>query len=121
MAEGWGPTAANAALTTVTTDYPWLKLHVGAPGAAGTAGAAVETTRKQITYGTASAGAISSNAQAQWTNVAGSEDYTHATFWSASTAGTFGFSGVVTGNPVVAGDTYSVASGDTDVALILAA
>ena len=63
MAEGWGPTAGNAALTTLTTDYSWIKLHTGAPGSAGTSNAATETTRKQISWGTASAGAISSNAQ----------------------------------------------------------
>ncbi len=120
MAEGWGPTAGNAALTTLTTDYPWIKLHTGAPGSAGTSNAATETTRKQVTWGSASAGAVSSSAQVQWTNVAGSEDYTHCTFWTASTAGTFGFSGTVTANAVTAGDTFTVASGDIDVALTLA-
>lgn len=120
MAEGWGATAGNAALTDLTTTYPWIKLHVGAPGSAGTSNAATETTRKQVTWGSASGGAISSSAQVQWTAVAGSEDYTHCTFWTASTAGTFGFSGTVTANAVTAGDTFTIASGDIDVSLTLA-
>lgn len=121
MAEGWGATAGNAALTTLTTTYPWLKLHTAAPGSAGTTAAATETTRKQVTWGTASAGAIESATTAlTWTNVAGSEDYTHCTFWTASTAGTFGFSGTVTANPVTAGDTFTIAIGDVDVTLTLA-
>lgn len=121
MAEGWGATAGNAALTTLTTTYPWLKLHTAAPGSAGTTAAATETTRKQVTWGTASAGAIDNITTAlTWTNVAGSEDYTHCTFWTASTAGTFGFSGTVTANPVTAGDTFTIAIGDVDVTLTLA-
>jgi hypothetical protein len=120
MAEGWGPTAANSALNTLVAAYPWVKLHVGAPGSAGTSNAATETTRKQVTWGSASGGAVASSAQIQWTNVAGSEDYTHATFWTASTAGTFGFSGTVTASAVTVADTFTVASGDVDVALTLA-
>jgi len=120
MAEGWGATAGNAALTAETTARPWIKLHVGAPGSAGTANPATETTRKQATWGTASGGTISNTNQLQWTNVAGSEDYTHFTTWSASTAGTFGISGTVTANPVTAGDTFTIAIGDLDISLTLA-
>ncbi len=120
MAEGWGPTAANSALDTLVAAYPWIKLHVGAPGAAGTSNAAAETTRKQVTWGSASGGAVSNSAQVQWTNVAGSEDYTHFTLWTASTAGTFGYSGTMTANAVSAGDTFTLAIGDIDVAVTLA-
>lgn len=120
MAEGWGATAGNAALDAEVAARPWIKLHVGAPGAAGTANAATETTRKQVTWGSAAAGLVSNSAQVQWTNVAGSEDYTHFTTWSASTAGTFGVSGTVTANAVTAGDTFTIAVGDLDISLTLA-
>ena len=120
MAEGFGVAGANTALDALVAAYPWIKHHTAAPGSAGTANAATETTRKQVTWAAASGGAVSSSAQVQWTNVAGSEDYTHASFWTASSAGTFGFSGVTTGNPVTAGDTYTVASGDIDVSVTLA-
>lgn len=120
MAEGWGPTAANHALDTEMALYTWMKLHIGAPGAAGTTSPAAETTPKQITWAAAASGATTSTAGLSWTNVAGSEDYTHFTTWTASTAGTFGISGTVTANPVVAGDTFSIAAGDVDVSLTLA-
>ena len=120
MAEGWGPTAANHALDTELAIYTWVKLHVGAPGAAGTSNPATETTRKQATWAAASGGASTTTAQLQWTTVAGTEDYTHFTVWTASTAGTFGFSGTVTANAVTAGDTFTIATGDLDVSVTLA-
>src|SRR5690242_20894927 len=65
----------------------WVKLHKGVPGEAGTENAAGETTRKKVTWtGTTilkNSGALS------WTNVSTAETYTHVSFWTASTAGTF--------------------------------
>lgn len=122
MATGWGPTAGNAALTTLTAAYPWIKLHVtGGPGAAGTSNPATETTRKQITsFGTASGGSQSSAADLVWTSIAGSEDATDFTAWTASTAGTFGYSGTVTANPYTAGDTLTIPSGSFTASVTLA-
>jgi hypothetical protein len=120
MAEGWGPTAANHALTTEAALYTWCKLHVGAPGSAGTANAAAETTRKQVTWGTASGGVISNTNDLVWTAVAGTEDFTHFSMWTASTAGTFGWSGVITANAVTIGDTFTIPIGDHDNAVTLA-
>lgn len=120
MAEGWSSTAGNAALTTLVATYPWIQLHVGAPGAAGTANPAVETDRVQATWGTASAGAVSNSAALTWTAVGGTEDYTHYTAWTASTAGTFGFSGTITANSVTTGDDFEIPIGALDVALTLA-
>lgn len=120
MAEGWGPTAANAALDAQLAAYPWFKPHIGAPGAAGASNAAVETTRKQVTWGAAASGAASNTAALVWTSVPAVEDWTHGSFWSASTAGTFGFSGTVTGNSLQIGDTARIEIGDVDVTLTLA-
>lgn len=120
MATSWGPTAGNAALDALLAAYPWIKLHVGAPGASGTSNPATETTRKQATWTSAAAGAAANSNLLQWTNVAASEDYTHFTAWTASTAGTFGFSGTVTANAVTIGDTFEIAIGDLDVTLTLA-
>jgi len=120
MAEGMSSAGANIALDALLAQYPWIKLHVGAPGAAGTSNPATETTRKQATWA-ASAGGASSNTNAlSWSAVAGAEDYTHFTAWSASTAGTFGFSGQITANPVTGGDNFAIAIGDLDVAYPLA-
>lgn len=120
MATSWSTTAANAALDTLLATYSWVKLHVGAPGANGTSNPAVETTRKQATWSAAAGGASANTNQLQWTNVAGSEDYTHFTVWTASTNGVFGFSGIITANAVTAGDTFQIAIGDLDVTLTLA-
>lgn len=112
MAEGWGVTALNNTLTTLSTTYPWIQLHVGAPGAAGTTNGATETTRKQVTsWAAASAGAIASAVALTWTSIAGSQTVTKFTTWTAATAGSFGTSGSVTANPYTAGDTFSIASG----------
>jgi hypothetical protein len=55
-----------------------------------------------------------------WTAIAGSQDATDFTNWSASSAGNFGFSGAVTANAYTAGDTVSVAAGALVVSVTLA-
>lgn len=120
MATGLGSDGANTALNAFTTAYPWVKLHIGDPGSAGTDNPAVETTRKQVTWVGAAAGADSNSATITWTAVAASEDYTHFTLWTANAAGTFGGSGTVTANAVTAGDNFQVAVGDLDVSFTLA-
>ena len=94
---------------------------VGDPGAAATSNAAGNTTRMQATFGSSAASGLISNTVAiLWTNVSTSEDYTHFSAWTASTAGTFGFSGTVTANAVTAGDDFEVAVGGLDVSLTVA-
>jgi hypothetical protein len=120
MAEGFGSAGANTALDALVAAYPWVQLHTAAPGAAGTTSVATETTRKQVTWAAASGGAVSNSGAISWTNIAGSQDATHFTAWTASSAGTFGFSGTITANAYTAGDTYTVGIGDLDVTVTLA-
>lgn len=120
MAEGWLPTAGNQAVTDATTAYSWVKPHIGAPGAAGTSNPAVETDRVQATWGTAAGGVRSNTNALEWVSVAGTEDWTHFTGNSASTAGTPGYSGTLTANPLTAGDTFTIGIGDLDVSVPLA-
>jgi hypothetical protein len=120
MAEGWGPTAANSALDTVCGAYTWVQLHTGAPGAAGTSAVAGNSVRKQVTEAAASGGSKASSADLVWTSVPTSETYTKFTRWTASTAGTFGFSGTITANAVMAGDTFQISSGQMTTSLSLA-
>jgi hypothetical protein len=108
----------NATAFSVTT--PYIKLHVGDPGANGTTSPAVETTRKSVSFGVASVGSIVSDADITWTNIAGSEDATHFTAWDNLTTGNFLFSGTITGNPYTAGDTYTIASGSLTASLTVA-
>lgn len=129
MALGFAPATANAILncylraTNITAPAEvWAKLHVGDPGGAGTSNAAVETTRKQLTFGDApSGGACSNTAAPTWTAVAGTEDYTHVSLWTASTGGTFLKSGTITANAVTAGDNFTLPVGDIDVSIPVAA
>lgn len=97
----------------------WVKLHLGDPGSAGTANPAVETTRKQATFGDAAATrAISNTAAAEWTNVSTTETYTHVSFWDASTAGNFlGRDDLSSPAAVTAGDTFRVPTGDLDLSV----
>jgi predicted RecA/RadA family phage recombinase len=97
----------------------WVKLHTGDPGSAGTLLAAAETTRKQATFGAgAASGLISNTVALTWTAVAGSEIYTHVSFWTASTAGTYtGSAQLVAARAVTAGDAFTIAVGDMDLAI----
>lgn len=130
MAVGLASATAAALLDALfnQTNYTaptaiWMKLHTGDPGAAGTSNAATETTRKDVTavFAAASGGTVTSNVAVTWTAVAGTEDYTHYSIWSASSAGTFYWSGTITANSVTAGDTFTLASGDIDATLSTAA
>lgn len=129
MAVGWAPGVANAILDAMCRSVAWVepatiwvKLHVGDPGAAGTANAAVETDRVQATFGAgASGGAISNTVALTWTAVGGTEDYTHFSVWDASTAGVFQFSGTITANAVVTNDDFTIPIGDLDVSMAVAA
>jgi len=128
MAVGLIPATANALLDALgnaanyTADAAvWIELHVGDPGAAGTSNPATETTRKQATFGAAAAGSMANDAVLTWTSIAGSQDATHFTAWSASSAGTARFTGTVTANPYTAGDTFNVAIGALTVTFTVAA
>jgi uncharacterized Fe-S center protein len=108
----------NATAFSVTDVY--IKLHVGDPGASGTTSPATETTRKVVTFASASNGSIASDSAATWTNIAGSEDATFFTAWDNLTAGNFLFSGTITSNPYTAGDTVTIASGSLTASLTVA-
>jgi hypothetical protein len=118
LANAWLDALGNATAFSVTT--PYVKLHVGDPGANGTANPATETTRKSVSFAAASGGSIASDAAVTWTNIAGSEDATHFTTWDNASAGNFLFSGTITGNPYTAGDTYTIASGNLTASLTIA-
>jgi hypothetical protein len=126
MATGLSAYLANKFLDAVGngTAYSaanvYIKLHTGDPGANGTANAATETTRKEVTFASASAGAIASDAAVTWTNIAGSQDATFFTAWDNLSAGNFLFSGTITGNAYIAGDTYTIPSGSLTASLTVA-
>lgn len=108
----------NASSFSVGTVY--IKLHIGDPGANGTSNAATETTRKSASFGAASAGTLTSDADITWTNISGSQDATFFSAWDNASAGNFLFSGSITGNAYTAGDTYVIPSGSLTVSLTIA-
>ena len=102
-------TTGTSAWTMPTNVY--VKLHLGDPGEAGTSNAAVEATRKSISFSAASAGAMSSSATVEWTNVSTTETYSHWSLWDASTAGNCLWTGALASSAAVtAGDTFQITS-----------
>ena len=118
LANAWLDALGNATAFSVAT--PYVKLHIGDPGANGTANAATEITRKAVSFSAASAGALASDADVTWTNILGSQDATHFTAWDNLLVGNFLFSGTITGNAYTAGDTYTISSGALTVSLTVA-
>jgi hypothetical protein len=111
---------AWAGRTTYTANAAvYVKLHLGDPGAAGTSNAAANTTRQVVTFGSAAAtGAISNTAAVEWTSVSNTETYSHVSFWTASSGGTFlGSDDLSSTAAVTAGDTFRIPTGDLDVTL----
>jgi hypothetical protein len=125
MTVGLASGIANSILDALCRSQAWsepaaffVKLHTGDPGSAGTSNAATETDRVEATFSAASGGAITNSAEVAWTNVAASETYSHVSFWSASTSGTFlGSDALETSRAVTAGDNFTIAAGDLDLAL----
>lgn len=127
MAEGISSYLANAVLnavgnattfTGVTTFY--IQLHTGSPGASGTSNVAAETTRKAVSFGAASAGSMTSDADVSWTSISGSQDATHWSGWDASTSGNFLGSGVISANAYSSGDTYTIPAGSLTLSFTVA-
>jgi hypothetical protein len=115
----------NASATSAAPTNIWIQLHTGDPGAAGTSNVAGNATRKDLTaaMGTASGGAITNTSAVTWTSgeVDTSEDYTHVSYWDASTSGTFLGSGTMTANAVTTGDEFTIPVGELDAAFATAA
>lgn len=133
MATGLSASIANSyldwlfngtAMPTAPTGC-WIQLHTADPGSAGTTAVAGNATRKDLraAVAAAAAGALTSDVALTWTTgeVDTSEDYTHWSAWSASSAGTFLCSGVMTANAVTVGDEFTIPVGDFDASLATAA
>jgi hypothetical protein len=125
MAVGIASASANSILDALAkgTDYPgnaavYVKLHIGDPGSAGASNAAGNTTRQQATFASSSGGANATNADVVWLSVGTAETYSHVSFWTAVSAGTFLGSSALTASKTVAiGDTFTIPSGSLTMAL----
>jgi hypothetical protein len=86
----------------------FVKLHIGDPGAAGTANASAVTTRDDATFAAASAGSIAMTGTAPSFAMTATETISHISIWDASSAGNFLCSGALTvSKAVVNGDTLN--------------
>lgn len=98
----------------------FVKLHTDDPGAAGTAFPSAVTTRRQATMNAASGGSITLNAMSGSWAMTTSENITHISVHSASTAGSFLISAqLTTPRSVANGDTLTMTSlviGNTPIA-----
>ena len=121
LASGIANSVLNALCRAVAWTEPaafYVKLHTGDPGSAGTSNAASEATRQAVTFSAASGGAITNSADVVWADVSDPETYSHVSFWSASSAGTFlGSDDLATARAVLAGDTFTIAAGDLDLSI----
>lgn len=115
MAEGLSQLEAIDLLADLATRALYMQLHIGAPGPNGTANIAAETDRKSVTWGTPAlvgvAVEMTHTNDLTWPGVAGSEDYTHASFWTLASGGTFRISGLITASPVISGDDWELPVG----------
>ena len=129
MTTGLIAATANAILnalcnnTSFAVTALYQQLHTADPGAAGTTAVATETSRKAVSFGVAATGAISNDAQVQWTGITGSQDASHYSLWDSITpgAGTCYATGVISANAYTAGDTLTFAIGDIDLSFPVAA
>jgi hypothetical protein len=100
---------------------PYVKLHVGAPGSAGTANPAGNTVRQATgAFNTPAGGATTNTAAINWTSVSTSETYTHVSLWDSSSGGTFIASGSITAGAVLAGQNFQIAAGGISVSIPVA-
>lgn len=106
----------NGAPSTISNVY--VKLHIGAPGEDGTANAAAHTTRVEATFGAASGGVVSNDADIEFTSLTAQETISHASGWDASTAGNCLWTGALgTPQDVNVGGTLRIPTGDLDITI----
>ena len=118
MATGFIAADVNSFLDTNFDDL-FVQLHVGDPGAAGTANVAATSTREQYTSPAASGGAKANDAIIRWDSTdAGGETLSHVSLWTASTAGTFKGSMALTAPVAVSGgQPFEIGVGDLDISI----
>lgn len=94
MTAGYAAARANSFLSVLrNTAYtavpqPYVKLHVGDPGASAANNPSAVTTRNAITWGAPAGGSMALSSLAAYTMTT-SETITHVSLWDASTAGNF--------------------------------
>lgn len=100
------------------TSTQYVKLHLGDPGEAGTANAAVHTTRATVTFGAASGGSISNDSLVTWTSYSANETVSHISLWDAASAGNCLWTGPLTASKALTiGDSFEIGIGSLTVSI----
>jgi len=112
---------ANSQADILVAAFPWVQLHAGAEVVSGAPASAGNTTRKDVSAAFAPSvnGVAVSDVAISWSDaeVNTSEQYAYASFWSASSGGTCGFTASLTAVTVQATvDTFSIPAGSLTVA-----
>ena len=109
LANKWLNILNGTAFTAPTAIY--VQLHVGDPGAAGTANPSAVTTRAQVTFQTAANGSLTiTGTDPSWSMTA-TETLTAISHWDALTGGDFLWSAnLSTSQAVNSGDTFTLTS-----------
>jgi len=118
LADKWLNSACKGQLFSVPAIY--VQLHVGSPGAVGMLNMAIETSRKPCTFAFSLNGITASDVDVSWVNVAGSQTVSFFTAWDDLSDGNFLFSGGVTADGYIAGDTFTISSGQLFASLRVA-
>jgi len=113
VADNWLKVLSGTDFTAPAGCY--VQLHTENPGASGTSASSVETTRKQVSWnGTITSHVLSATSVPSWTSWpsgANGETVSHISVWSASSNGTFLFSGVLAVSKTVnTGDTLTLST-----------
>lgn len=104
----------NATSYSVATFY--VKLHLADPGAAGTTSPAANTSRQQASFAAAASGSMTTDADLLWSNVPNAETYSHVSFWTASSGGTYiGSQALAASKLVAVGDNFRIAAGSLTI------
>jgi hypothetical protein len=93
LVNNWLNMLRAVAFTAPTGVYG--QLHIGDPGASGTANTSALTTRSAVTFSAASGGAIALSNTPSFTMTA-TETITHVSYWDAATSGNFLWSAALT-------------------------
>ena len=126
MTIGLSKLAAVERLTAWATKYDNIQLHIGDPGANGTANVAAESTRIAVTWGTpddsvAGVVTLTHTNDLVVTTAAATEDWTHLSHWDAPTTGDFGGSGTITADAITVGSDRTFPAGAVIVTVPVAA
>lgn len=119
VANKWLAWLCGTAETAPAANY--VQLHIGDPGALGTANPSAVTTRSLATKGTPASGSVGLTGTLPSWSMTATETITHISVWDASTAGTFLHSvALTTSKSVVSGDTLTLNSLNVSVAPLAA-